>query len=195
MWKWPSKAAVGKGIMGILEHRTWRRVLIGLSVVAIAMTLNLSAPAASAQLTATVDYAKSGNTLELLFELPNVLVSTIRLAAIEAPDREQVPWGPESQNCLANLRNQIIRLELVDEQPDAYNRLWAYGWLNRKLINSESLAAGCTYLADPTDQFSPYYQELLYAQEQARILGLGIWHPQNPLRETAKNFRERSYSP
>lgn len=181
--------------MGTFARRVGQRSLIGLGVIVVTFLLSYMAPAAPAQLTATVDYAKSGNTLELLFELNQVMpVSTIRLAAIEAPDREQVPWGPQARDCLADLHNQIIRLELVDAQPDAYNRLWAYGWLHRDSINADSLAAGCTYLADPTDQFSPYYPELLYAQEEARILGLGIWDPENPLRETAKSFRERSHS-
>ncbi len=181
--------------MGTFLLRVGGRSLIGLVIIVLIVLLSRWAPAAPVPLTATVDYAKSGNTLELLFELtPIAPVSTIRLAAIEAPDREQVPWGPQSRDCLSNLSNEIIRLELVDGKPDAYNRLWAYGWLNRDSINADSLAAGCTYLADPTDQFSPYYQELLYAQEQARILGLGIWDPANPLRETAKSFRERSHS-
>ena len=172
-----------------------RSRFIGIVAVAIALLLCLSSPTPADQ-TATVDYAKSGNTLELLFELsPEQPVTAIRLAAIEAPDRAQEPWGPKSRDCLADLRDQIIPLELVDHQPDAYNRLWAYGWQNRTLINATSLAQGCTYLADPTDQFSPYYQELLYAQERSRLLGLGIWDPQNPLRETAQRFRERSPSP
>lgn len=181
--------------MGTLARRVRRRSLIALGAVAIALFLSGMAPATPTPTTATVDYAKSGNTLELLFELTSAVpVSTIRLAAIEAPDREQIPWGPQSRDCLSDLRHQIIRIELVDAQPDTYNRFWAYGWLQHDSINAGSLAAGCTYLADPTDQFSPYYQELLYAQEQARILGLGIWDAENPLRETAKSFRERSHS-
>ena len=181
--------------MGIFARWTGWRSLVGWGLMAITLLFTLTTAATPAPQTATVDYAKSGNTLELLFEFtPEMPVTTIRLAAIEAPDREQVPWGPQSRDCLADLQNQIIRLELVDEHPDAYDRLWAYGWHHRDLINADSLVAGCTYLANPTDQFSPYYQELLYAQEQARILGFGIWNPDNPLRETAKRFRERSHS-
>ncbi|WP_160299601.1 thermonuclease family protein [Leptolyngbya iicbica] len=172
-----------------------RSRLIGIALLAIALVLT-GIPPATANLTATVDYAKSGNTLELLFELsPEQPVTAIRLAAIEAPDRDQAPWGSQSRDCLTDLQDQIIQLELVDDQPDTYNRLWAYGWQNRDLINATSLAQGCTYLADPTDQFSPYYQKLLYAQERSRLLGLGIWDPESPLRETAQQFRERSPSP
>ena len=183
--------------MGILAEliRRGRLRLLGMAAVVLILSPFLL-PSAAADLTATVDYAKSGNTLELLFELNHEApVTTIRLAAIEAPDRRQEPWGTQSRDCLADLRDQIVRLELVDEQPDAYNRLWAYGWRKRDLINKTSLARGCTYLADPTDQFSPYYQELLYAQERSRLLGLGIWDPENPLRETAQQFRQRSPAP
>ena len=30
---------------------------------------------------------------------------------------------------------------------------------------------------------------------QASLLGLGIWNPENPLRETPERFRQRSHSP
>ncbi|WP_204141759.1 thermonuclease family protein [Halomicronema sp. CCY15110] len=183
---------MGRGDTSILRRRSR---LIGLAAIVLALILWLIPPAAATQ-TVTIDYAKSGNTLELLFELsPEQPVTAIRLAAIEAPDRDQEPWGSQARDCLADLRDQIIQLELVDNQPDAYNRLWAYGWQQGELINATSLAQGCTYLADPTDEFSPHYQELLYAQERSRLLGLGIWDPQNPLRETAQRFRERSPSP
>lgn len=168
-----------------------------LGFIAIAIWLfHWAAQADDTRLTATVDYAKSGNTLELLFELsPELPMTTVRLAAIEAPDREQAPWGELARDCLADLRNEIIRLELAETVPDDYNRLWAYGWWGRVSINERSLAAGCAYLADPAESSSPYHQPFLYAQEQARILGLGIWSPEQPLRETAATFRGRLHSP
>jgi|GEM_PF-2190020 len=183
--------------MGIWQELRGRRSHLWLGLIAIALLLlNVTAQADDARLTATVDYAKSGNTLELLFELsPELPVRTIRLAAIEAPDREQAPWGEQARKCLADLSNEIIRLEVTASLPDAYNRLWAYGWLGQASINQRSLAAGCTYLADPSESSSPYYRELLYAQEQARLLGLGIWSPTQPLREPAAAFRGRSHSP
>lgn len=182
-----------------INHKSglWGRSPIWLGLMAIAVLLfNVLAQADEGRLTATVDYAKSGNTLELLFELsPELPVTTIRLAAIEAPDRDQAPWGEAARACLADLHNQIIYLAPVAAAPDQYDRLWAYGWLGRQSINERSLAAGCSYLADPSEAGSLGNQPFLYAQEQARLLGLGIWNPANPLRETAAAFRERSHSP
>lgn len=173
--------------------RYWVR---GGTLVVLLSLFCLTSYSQEQDLTATVDYAKSGNTLELLYALaPELPITTIRLAAIEAPDREQSPWGEQARNCLANLQDEIIRLEPVENTPDAYNRLWAYGWLQDSLINATSLAQGCTYLAEPGQQTGQHYQQLLYAQEQARLLGLGIWDPNNPLRETAAAFRRRSRSP
>lgn len=170
---------------------------MGLGLMAIALCLfQVTAHADEGRLTATVDYAKSGNTLELLFELsPELPVTTIRLAAIEAPDRDQAPWGEAARDCLADLHNQIIYLAPTAAAPDRYDRLWAYGWLGRQSLNERSLAAGCSYLADPAAEHGAGNQQFLYAQERARLLGLGIWNPANPLRETAAAFRERSHSP
>lgn len=182
---------------GILHLGALTRSLITIALVAIALWgVSVTVNANDTRLTATVDYPKSGNTLELLFDVsPAQPVTTIRLAAIEAPDAQQTPWGPQARDCLNDLNNQIIHLELVEEKPDAYERLWAYGWLGKKFINEHVLVNGCAYLAAPAENSSPYYRDLLYAQEEARLLGLGIWNPENPLRETAETFRRRSPTP
>lgn len=147
-------------------------------------------------LTATVDYAKSGNTLELLFELSaEVPVTTLRLESIAAPDLQQEPWGPAARDCLADLRNAIIRVETQDWQPDSYGRLWAYVWQGKTLINQALLEQGCAYLASDRLAAGQHYSELVYAQEAARLLGRGIWEPAQPLRDSAETFRKQSPAP
>lgn len=187
-----------------LRNRVGGRSLFCLLAIALVILLSqATVSAAATRLTATVDYAKSGNTLELLFDFsPELPTKTVRLAAIEAPDYRQLPWGEASRKCLndlgdrvSSLRDKIVHFEPVNESLDAHNRLWAYGWLGRDSINQVSLLEGCTYLADPAENQTPHHQEFLYAQERARLLGLGIWDPRNPLRETARTFRERSPSP
>lgn len=167
----------------------WRRsrFTLYLVITAIALLLlNLAikfGQAAEHGLTATVDYASSGDTLELLFELsPEMPITTIRLAGIQAPNLEQEPWGQAARQCLQDLRNAVIQLETEDWTADQYGRLWAYGWHGREMLNRRVLAEGCGYLTEPSQ--GPHYQELLYAQELARLLGLGIWDPKQPLRET-----------
>jgi micrococcal nuclease len=148
------------------------------------------------RMTAVVDYAKSGQTLELLYELNlEPPVTSIRLEGVQAPDREQEPWGEAARECLAATRNQIIRLETDDWTADQYGRLWAYGWQGKTLLNRQVLEQGCAFLSGDRLAHGEYYQDLLYAQERARLLGLGIWNPKNPLRETPERFRQRSHSP
>ncbi|MGD1860126.1 MAG: thermonuclease family protein [Leptolyngbyaceae cyanobacterium] len=171
-------------------------LLVGIAIASLMLWLNVAPAAIANRLTVTVNYAKSGHTLELLPDLGSeISTTTIRLAAIEAPDRDQNPWGDASRECLSDLENEIIYVEPVDSSPDAYNRLWAYSWLGSESINRRSLAEGCAYLTAPDQSQSPQYQSFLYAQERARLLGLGIWNPMLPLRETAETFRERSPSP
>lgn len=180
----------------------WRRSrpLRWLTVIAIALlTISLGArglSAAADRVTAVVDYAKTGHTLELLYELKlETPVTSIRLEGIQAPDREQQPWGEAARECLAATRNQTIRLETDDWTADQHGRLWAYGWQGQTLLNRQVLAQGCAFLSGDRLAHGQYYPDLLYAQESARLLGLGIWNPAQPLRETPEKFRQRSHSP
>ncbi|MBE7382526.1 MAG: thermonuclease family protein [Leptolyngbya sp. SIO1E4] len=145
---------------------------------------------------ATVDYAKSGQTLELLSELSTQMpVMDIRLAGIQAPDMEQTPWGPEARQCLSTLAEGQIRVEPQAPTPDRYNRLWAYVWADGQLVNAAVLAQGCAVLASDRLPQQRYGAQLVYAQEAARLLGYGIWAPENPLRETPDAFRQIQASP
>lgn len=186
--------------------RRWRSPHArGLVAVAIALLVTGCigwgrGQAADGRLTATVDYAKSGHTLELLFELsPEMPVTSLRLEGIQAPDREQAPWGEAARSCLSDrlpqTDNQIVRVESSDGPPDQYGRLWAYVWNGSTLMNQALLEEGCAYLASDRLAQSGHYATLLYAQELARLLGRGIWDPAQPLRESPETFRRRSHSP
>ena len=150
--------------------------------------------------TATVDHATSGHTLELLFELNLDPPAThLRLAAIQAPDLHQSPWGKQAHKCLTQLlpnrRERLVRVEANDWTADRYGRLWAYVWHGNTLVNQAVLEQGCAYLAGDPMTHGKHASTLLHAQELARLLGRGIWNPENPLRETAEAFRERPPSP
>ena len=191
-------------MLGMIQHicrQIWHRLLhlrwamVG-TIGLLMLGLMSSGHGADVTLTATVDYAKSGNTLELLTELsPELPITTVRLTGIQAPDLDQEPWGEAARDCLTDLRDQVIRLETDDWTPDVYNRLWAYGWQGRELINAATLEQGCAYLAAAELPHLQYGLDLLYAQESARLLGRGIWNPDNPLRETPEAFRQRSPAP
>ncbi|MEL6401477.1 MAG: thermonuclease family protein [Cyanobacteria bacterium J06626_4] len=191
-------------MFGMIQHicrQIWHRllhlrwVMVG-AIALLILGLTSRGHGADATLTATVDYAKSGNTLELLTELsPELPITTVRLTGIQAPDLDQAPWGAAARDCLADLRDQVIRLETDDWTPDVYKRLWAYGWQGRELINAATLEQGCAYLDAAELPHLQHGLDLLYAQEAARLLGRGIWNPNKPLRETPETFRQRSPAP
>lgn len=141
--------------------------------------------ATSTPMTATVDYAPNGDTLELLFELNAAVPATkIRLAGVQAPSLEQAPWGAAARECLSDLRNEVITIETTDWTVDRYGRVWADAWHGQEWLNRRVLAQGCGYLSRDRAP-TPQYAQLVYAQEAARLLGLGIWNPQQPLRKPA----------
>jgi len=166
--------------------------------IATLLTLALSIGWGWAQpqpLVARVDYAKSGQTLELLTELsPELPVMEIRLAGVQAPDPRQQPWGDAARQCLADLSGELIQIEPLDATtpaPDEYGRLWAYVWHDNQLVNAAVLEQGCGFLESDRPAQDRYRDRLIHAQEAARLQGLGVWSPDHPLRESPTAFRQR----
>ena len=170
-------------------HRHWRAICA--AAVLISIFSSGLVQAQESKILAQVDYAKSGHTLELLAELSaGIPVMDIRLAGVQAPDMEQVPWGPDARQCLSELADDQVRVEPQATIPDKYNRLWAYVWHESQLVNAALLAQGCALLDSDRLSQQRYGDQLIYAQESARLLGLGIWDPDHPLRETPTSFRQ-----
>lgn len=119
------------------------------------------------------------------------LTERIRLAGLEAPDLRQAPWGEAARTWLEEtVGSQEVRLEWVDESgTDRPSRL-AYVWYQGRLINEDLIASGHA-LAVPQAGGQKYGQRLAHAQERARLLGLGVWDPQNPMRLTPAEFRQQ----
>jgi micrococcal nuclease len=137
-------------------------------------------------MTATVDYALNGDTLELLFELSaDVPATQLRLTGVQAPSLGQDPWGTAARECLSDLRNEIITVTTNDWTVDPYGRVWVDAWHGQEWLNQRVLAQGCGYLSGDRLAEPQNFQSLMYAQEAARLLGLGIWDPQQPLRNPA----------
>lgn len=143
---------------------------------------------------AVVQRAVSGQTLEVVFAAQKTpLIETVRLSGISAPDRQQQPWGSEAQQELSRLlgRKAAVVLEFETEAKDRFGRRWAAVWHEGTLVN-ETLVAGGYALVETRSPQSRYRQRLLRAQECARLMGYGIWNPQQPLRQTPAEFRARS---
>lgn len=139
---------------------------------------------------AVVQYIASGQTIEVLD--PNrrpALIERVRLIGLDAPDLEQVPWGSDAKQYLEErLLRQSVLLETDVESQDRFERRLAYVWLGQELINESLIAQGYA-LAVARSPNLKHDQRLTRAQEKARLLGLGIWNPDAPLRTTPEEFR------
>lgn len=128
----------------------------------------------------------SGQTLEIVRQ-DDRAVSQLRLLGIDAPDSRQAPWGARARQYLEALAlDRPAVVELRD--PDRYGRHRGYLWIDGILVNGQIVAAGHA-LADSNLAEPDYARHLQRAQERARLLGLGIWDPHEPLREHPKAFR------
>ncbi len=130
------------------------------------------------------------------FELQGIpgqpdITEQVRLAGIAVPSLTQKPWGVAAKVRLEQMiLNQSVRLE-----PDRIPRTdrgqrSVYAWLNGVLLNETLVAEGYA-LTSSKSQKSAYELRLSRAQDRARILGLGIWNPQDPMRQPPGEDRDR----
>ncbi|MBO1349249.1 MAG: thermonuclease family protein [Hormoscilla sp. GUM202] len=145
----------------------------------------------------------SGQTIEVVSaSTPTSDPRRVRLIGIEAPDMRQQPWGIEARRQLAQLLgDRSVLLELDVEKRDQYQRQLGYIWArsadgpkNRdSLLNEEMVKRGYA-LAKPRSPNTKYDQRLANAQAWARIMGVGIWNPEQPMGITPTEFRSQNRS-
>lgn len=147
----------------------------------------------STRFTAQVSRVVSGQVIELANPiLPNSTVRQIRLAGIQTPDLKQVPWGPAAkQHLQALIQNQPVHIVPTQPEPDDYDRLWADVWVDHQHLNATLVREGYALVDQDELPRLTYGQSLVRSQERARLLGLGIWDPQTPLRQTPTEFRQQ----
>lgn len=137
----------------------------------------------------------SGNTLEVLqTDGGTALATQVRLVGIEAPDLRQDPWGTQAKNRLTELTaGKTVLLEMDVQPQDSYGRILAYIWQDGQLLNEQLVQEGMV-LAQGRSPNIKYDQQFAYAQDTARLLGLGLWNPESPLRQTPSEFRAQNPS-
>lgn len=139
----------------------------------------------------------SGQTIEVVsVEDPTATPRRVRLIGISAPDMRQQPWGIEARRQLAELLGaRPVLLELDVEKRDRYQRQLGYIWATEELLNEEMIKLGYA-LAKPRSPNTKYDERLANAQAWARIMGVGIWDPEEPMSITPTEFRRqnRGYS-
>ncbi len=174
--------------MGI-QRPPWTIARLGASAALGVIACQPSPPANL--LTAEVQRVVSGQTIEVTIpsEQP-AQIQTVRLLGLEAPDPRQAPWGPEAAATLAETLppRSRIGLEFDTEPLDAYQRRLAYVWRDETLVNEYLIAQGQALAAtrEPNTRYSQRFEQ---AQDYARLLGHGLWHPDRPLRQTPAEFR------
>lgn len=143
-------------------------------------------------LTVEAKHIISGREFEVagVVAAPDV-TERIRLEGIDVPDVSQQPWGEAAKAYLEQrLRNQTVLLETDAEPRDAIGRRLAYVWQSRVLLN-EALVANGYAIVTPHPPNSKYDQRLIHAQAYARVLGLGVWKPDQPLQVSPAEFRSQ----
>ncbi len=134
----------------------------------------------------------NGQTLEVVgMGQQPTLISQVRLVGIDAPDIRQFPWGDDAKEKLNQLigENRSVILEFDLKAQDEFNRVLAYVWVNNTLLNERLVKDGYA-LFSPRSPNQKYDQRLERAQQWARIMGVGIWNPDKPMRLTPSEFRQ-----
>ncbi len=151
--------------------------------------------------TVQVQRVVSGQTLDVLNpRQQTTVIERVRLIGIEAPDLKQEPWGSAARNrfeqMISQTPNQPLVLQPVSLEPDVQQkdttgRWLAYVWCKGKLINEELVKEGYV-LAAPRSPNQKYDDRIARAQEYARLMGYGIWNPDQPMRLTPAEFRRQN---
>ena len=132
----------------------------------------------------------SGQTLEVMLTGASD-VTKVRIMGIDAPDLRQSPWGEAAKQRLAELiMRSPIQLEIETPQRDRFNRLHAHVWHEQTLIGQQLIKEG--YVLANTRYPHSYSKLLIDAQEFARLMGYGIWNPQQAMRYTPNQFRSNT---
>ena len=184
------------------------RLRLSRALVLARMALGLGLQSCQSQTVATgflsqIDGVYSGQSLSVVTPLPISSaepVYRVRLAGLDAPDREQLPWGAAAKTAIWDWVNQTCANNTLtinfpeDAEVDRYSRVWAYVSCGDQLLNEHLVFYGHAIARRdglrPEDL--PYQTQLNRAQELARLAGLGIWNPAQPMRQTPGEFRQQA---
>ena len=126
----------------------------------------------------TVVSIGDGDTLRLQDQEQSV---TVRLACIDAPERDQ-PGGQEATARLRQLlpRGQSVRLRVVDR--DRYGRTVAEVYQGEESVNLRLVQEGMAVVyPEYLDRCRATRDQYLQAEQQAHQQGIGFWSQENPV--------------
>jgi micrococcal nuclease len=148
--------------------------------------------------TVQIERVLSGQTIEWTDKTKQpTAIQKIRLIGVQSPDWRQQPWSGEAKVGLekilgleAGTQSQPVVLEFDLEREDGYGRGLAYVWKDDILVNEQLVKQGYVLAASRSPN-TKYEQRLAYAQDYARVMGLGIWQPDRPMRQTPAEFQRQ----
>ncbi len=175
--------------------RKIKRLVRGFFLVAFSFVLFLTGCQSKSTLQGVevkVAQVVSGQALEIIDpQNQSGLISRVRLIGVEAPDLQQRPWGEAAKERLQEMIGEKpVLLESDIEVKDQYERQLAYVWQDGVLLNEQILAEGYGLFLSRSLNHK-YDKRLERAQEYARVMGLGIWNPEKPMRLTPTEFRNQ----
>ena len=98
----------------------------------------------------------------------------VRLLGIDAPEKGQY-YHDEATNRLRRLvEGKKVRLEKDVSNRDRYGRLLRYVYVDGKFVNLELAKEGCAVMF-VTPKNVKHLNELLKAEEEAKLRGRGVW--------------------
>lgn len=106
---------------------------------------------------------------------------SVRLLGVDTPETVKPetpvqPWGPEATEFTRrHVEGQTVRLEFDHEKYDKYNRLLAYVYLDKWLLNEELIRAGLSPAVTKYPYSSAMKVRFRAAEDEARRQKLGIW--------------------
>lgn len=181
-----------------MRNRNWLSLTLGLIILNLIWLVGCRMSPNPQGEMAQVQRVINGHTVEVVFPSHTpALIERVRLIGIEAPDLQQQPWGSAAKTQLEELLKtdgsgesafQSVLLETDHLVKDSYGRHLAYVWNEELLLNEQLVREGYVFATSSTSN-NKYHQRLLYAQEYARLMGLGIWDTLTPMRLTPQEFR------
>jgi micrococcal nuclease len=143
--------------------------------------------------TIKVERVVNGQTIEIKgFDNQTPILEQVQLIGVESPDLKQQPWGQAAQQKLEELiSGKEVLLETDTQDQDQFDPKIAYLWQGKILLNEQLVKEGYA-LVTARSPNTKYQQRLANAQEWARIMGRGIWNPDNPLRQSPSEFRNQN---
>ncbi len=132
----------------------------------------------------------SGQTIEVIIDIKTY---KLRLAGLDTPSFSIKPWGENAQQFLQKtlIPNTLLLIETDVEELDKFGRISGYVWYNQQLINQQIIEQGYG-VANLAYTDGKYDRQLLHAQDYARIMGKGIWNPEQPLKQLNSSSQSSS---